>query len=190
MCVPACFLTVGTCVRARVHARTQVFKATTGNARRIWIVRICYSLCCGMFNILNTAFLRLRAYQRVCLRVYVCEREEFQQGVFKTCCSLSRWSGRGFAYIHSWAYWSFNGTCRRLNEGESVWQREEGGGKQGEQNTGRGRRLSRQHISLACMRNFTMHSDKMAVKRLKRYFGYLFQHITDKMKILKKKKSS
>lgn len=171
-----------------MHARTQVFKATTGNAKRIWIVRICYSLCCGMFNILNTAFLRLRAYRCVCLRVYVCEREEFQQGVFKTCCSLSRWSGRGFAYIHSWAYWSFNGTCRRLNEGESGWEREEGGGKQGEQNTGRGRRLSRQHISLACMRNFTMHSDKMAVKRLKRYFGYLFQHITDKMKILKKKK--
>lgn len=116
----------------------------------------------------------------VCIGVCVCvctcvwEREGFQQGVFKTCCSLSRWSGRGFAYIHSWAYWSFNGTCRRLNEGESGWQRDEEGGKQGEQNTGRGRRrLSRQHISLARVRNFTVHSDKMAVKRLRRYFGYL-----------------
>lgn len=45
---PAClphrgYLSV--CARARVHTASQVFKATTGNKKRIWIVAICYSLC-------------------------------------------------------------------------------------------------------------------------------------------------
>lgn len=108
----------------------------------------------------------------VCAGVCVFLRQGFQQGVFKTCCSLSRWRGRGFAYIHSWAYWSFNGPCKRLNEEESGWKGDDGGEKQVEQNTGRRRRLRvwKQHICLACIRSFSKHSDKMAARRL---FGCL-----------------
>lgn len=112
--VRARFLNMCTCVFAWVHARIYIHihiwhRHTQATIPAHWIVWMCCSLCCQLFASLNTFSVCMYAC------VHECVWQRLQQ-VEVFYCSLSWGSGRGFAYIHSWAYWSFNRTCRLLNK--------------------------------------------------------------------------